>query len=59
MALPVPAREVAVNDFSFDYGTVKQVKKQSGGMTEITFVNGTVITVDNEMELMLEQGGRF
>lgn len=59
MALPIPAREVAVGDYSADYGTVKQVKKQNGDTTEITFQNGTTITPDNDMELIIDQGGRF
>ena len=59
MSLPIPANEVAVGDYSPLYGTVKQVRKQKETYTEITFQNGTVITPDNEMELMIDQGGRF
>lgn len=59
MPMPIPAREVAVGDFSYDYGTVKQVRKPKDGYTEITFANGQVITPDNEAEIMLDQGGRF
>ena len=58
MTLPIPANEVAVGDYSPDYGTVKQVKK-GDDTTEITFKNGVVITPNNEMELMIDQGGRF
>jgi hypothetical protein len=58
MTLPIPAREVAVGDYSPDYGTVKQVRKLED-KTEITFQNGTTITPDNEMELFIDQGGRF
>jgi len=59
MALPIPAREIVVGDYSPDHGTVKQVKKQYGDQVEITFVNKTVINPDNDMELMIDQGGRF
>jgi len=59
MALPIPAREVAVGDYSADYGTVRQVKKNLGDYIEITFMNGTVITPNEETELMIDQGGRF
>lgn len=60
MALPIPAREVAVGDYSEVYGHVKQVKKDLyAGQIEITFVNGTVITPNSETELIIDQGGRF
>lgn len=59
MTLPIPAREVAVGDYSPEYGSVKQVKKQHGETTEITFKNGTVITPNNDDELPMDQGGRF
>lgn len=58
MALPIPAKEIAVKDFSPDYGTVKQVIKGKT-TTEITFLNGKKITVDNDMILIIDQGGRF
>jgi hypothetical protein len=58
MPNPIPASEIAVGDYSEDYGHVKQVKKQTPGYTEITFVNGTVITPNDETELIILQGGR-
>lgn len=64
MALPIPARDICVGDYSTDYGTVKQVQKSrasSGAVTSvtITFKNGTVITPDLDMEFIIDQGGRF
>jgi hypothetical protein len=59
MAVLVEAREIAVRDYSPDYGTVKQVEKGLGGKIKITFVNGTVITPDEETEILIDQGGRF
>ena len=59
MALPIPAEEICVRDYSPEYGTVKQVLKQGLDHVEITFVNGKVITPDKDMEFMIEQGGRF
>lgn len=61
MALPIPAREIAVGDYipGEGYGTVKQVRKPKTGYTEITFVNGQVIMPDNDREILVEQGGRF
>lgn len=59
MSTPIEVQEIAVGDYSPDHGTVKQVRKQQGNYTEITFVNGTVITPDNEMEIIVDQGGRF
>jgi hypothetical protein len=59
VSLPIPAKEVAVGDYSPLHGTVKQVRKNKETYTEITFVNGTVITPNNDMELIIDQGGRF
>lgn len=59
MALPIPASEIAVGDYSPEYGTVKQVRKNLPGYVEITFKNGTVITPDEDKELIIDQGGRF
>lgn len=59
MPVPLPAGEVAVGDYSYDYGTVKQVRKQYGDAVEITFGNGDVIVRDKDDELPIEQGGRF
>lgn len=59
MALLIPASEVAVRDYSPDYGTVKQVRKVNLDVVEITFENGTVITPSKETELLISQGGRF
>ena len=58
MAVPISPSEVAVGDYSPDYGHVKQVVKNED-TTEITFVNGTVITPSNDMDLIFDQGGRF
>lgn len=59
MAMPIPASEIVAGDYSPDYGTVKQTIKQHGEKIEITFKNGYVITPDNDMELIIDQGGRF
>lgn len=59
MALPIPASDIVVGDYSPDYGTVKQVKRRHGETVEVTFVNGTVIAPDFDMEFIIEQGGRF
>jgi len=60
MALPIPAREAAVGDYSDIYGHIRQVKKNDFlGVVEITFENGNIITPNNETEIMLDQGGRF
>lgn len=60
MALPIPAKEIAVRDYIplEGYGTVKQIIKRETSV-EITFENGTVISPDNEMEFVVDQGGRF
>lgn len=58
MAMPIPAREVAVGDYSADYGHVSQVRKLTDSV-ELTFVNGTKVTLDNDFELFIDQGGRF
>lgn len=59
MAVPVEARDIVVRDYSPEYGTVKQVIKQGEDRVQITFENGTVLTPDNDMEFIIEQGGRF
>jgi len=59
MALPIPAEEVAVGDYSPEYGTVKSVRKQNRDYVEITFANGKVITPEKTYELIMDQGGRF
>ena len=59
MALPIPAEEIAVGDYSPDHGTAKQVRKRLGDNVEITFENGTVITPGRKTELTIDQGGRF
>ena len=59
MAVLVPAKELSVRDYCPDYGTIKQIKKQLGGKIEIKFVNGTVITPDEETEILVDQGGRL
>lgn len=59
MSLPIPAKEIAVGDYSPDYGTVKQVTGKSFDQIEITFVNGKVISPDADAEFMIDQGGRF
>lgn len=60
MVLPIPAGEIAVGDYSPDHGHVSQVKKGLyPDKVEITFKNGTVITPNNETEIIVDQGGRF
>lgn len=58
MALPIPAEEVAVGDYSPEYGTVKTVKTR-GETTTITFVNGEETVMLNDEEIIVDQGGRF
>lgn len=60
MALPIPASEVAVGDYSDDYGHVTEVIKESIlGKVIIRFRNGTEITPDKDTELIIDQGGRL
>lgn len=58
MTLPIPAGEIAVGDYSPEYGTVKQVEKTEDSVT-LTFKNGTKRTLDKELEIFVDQGGRF
>lgn len=58
MALPIQGSEIAVGDYSPDYGTVKQVIK-SGDDVTLKFKNGQEITINKDTEITIDQGGRF
>jgi hypothetical protein len=58
MSVPLPASEVAVGDYSPDYGTVEKVTT-SGESTTIVFVNGDETVMQNDEEIIIDQGGRF
>lgn len=58
MAESIPFSEVAVNDYSDEYGTVDKITVLGDAIT-LKFVNGTEITQDKDYEIVMDQGGRF
>ena len=58
MSVPLEVEEIAVGDYSPDYGTVKSVSDQ-GLEVRIIFENGTEITQPKGNQLTIDQGGRF
>jgi hypothetical protein len=54
----IEAGEVAVGDYSPDYGTVKAVEKKRDDIY-IEFVNGKQLTMPEDAEIEMDQGGRF
>lgn len=59
--LPIPGSEIAVGDYSAEYGTVSEVKhNEKTGITHVEFKNGKSIDVGPDEDLFLNQGhGRF
>lgn len=58
MAVPLEVEEIAVGDYSDEYGHVIKVKDE-GEYIVIEFVNGTVISQPKGSQLIITQGGRF
>jgi len=58
MSVQLEVEEIAVADYSTEYGTVKAVTDQ-GDTVKIEFFNGTIIQPSKGSELEIEQGGRF
>lgn len=62
--LSVEAKEIAVGDYSPDYGTVEKVIETKGKDQVVTsikliFINGKQMIMNPDDELMMTQGGRF
>lgn len=63
MAMPIEAREVAVGDWSPNYGTVTEVKENKNSGGEILSYNfkffngGTLTNVKPDFQLVIEQSG--
>jgi hypothetical protein len=63
MAMPVEAREIAVGDWSPNYGTVTEIKENKNITGDIlgynfTFFNGQKLTnVAPDLQISIEQGG--
>lgn len=62
--LTVEAKDIAVGDYSPDYGTVKEVVETKGKDQEVTsikliFINGKTMIMKPDDELTMTQGGRF
>lgn len=60
VSVSLPASEIAVGDYSPEYGTVETVVTDPiKGYLTITFKNDTVITPGPDDEYEIDQGGRF
>ena len=61
MAMPMDAKDVAVGDWSPNYGTVVEVKATvyQGKVTSIffQFFNGATLTVAPDYQIVIEQDG--
>lgn len=58
MSVPLEIEEIAVGDYSPDYGTVAAVLDMGMEVT-LTFKDGTIITQPKGNQLTIDQGGRF
>jgi len=58
MSVLLEVEEIAVGDYSAEYGTVASVKDMGDGI-ELTFKNGTTLTPTKGTQLEIDQGGRF
>jgi hypothetical protein len=58
MAVLLDVEEIAIGDFSEEYGTVKAAE-DLGGTIHLEFINGTDLVVTKGTEMMIDQGGRF
>lgn len=63
MSMPIEAREIAVGDWSPNYGTVTEIKENKNAAGDIlgynfTFFNGQKLTnVDPALQMNIEQDG--
>lgn len=58
MAVPLEVEEIAVGDYSDEYGHVIEVK-DLGETVYIKFVNDTEVTLTKGEQLIITQGGRW
>lgn len=59
MAVPLEAKEIAVGDYSPEYGTVVKVEDVGQDDISIEFRNGKSIMLRRDSEITIDQGGRF
>jgi len=58
MAQLIPVADIRNRDYSSEFGTVVNVTHSSDNVT-VKFQNGLETTYDKNVELLIEQGGRF
>jgi hypothetical protein len=58
MAVLLEVEEIAVGDYSEEYGTVTVVEETADAI-RLEFINGKSVSFPKGAELMILQGGRF
>lgn len=55
----IEVQEIAVGDYSDEYGTIDVAEIQNDDTIHLHFINNTELFLPKETELMIDQGGRF